>query len=374
MPNDVPDWTAQTKANLVGGISNLNLGDVGAPSLQADSVTESFSGAGGLAGNGSIVLASFKAAAASTIAKVGALGALLVGTASSVSPLFGQAPTAGNLLVAWVTAGSGDPTTNAAGWVKGVSLGSDGQFSAIWYKPNAAGGDAAPVFTVGAGSNLMSAQLGEFSGAATVSPLDQSGSSAYTTNPIAVVGGAIDVAFGDLVLTASRVEEQQSGTAVFTNTINNGGTPVQAGSAQVGSGGNRGCNFTYTIIPAATVAQPLGVAAWAYDSVGNSRPATGSIAQVILAATPGKTYTLAELDVALVQVSGALTVPGQRVIDGGIGKWNRWMGVTATAGDKDHVYLSGLGLKGTAGNSMTIDFDGNNAGVAQAVNVGAYLR
>jgi hypothetical protein len=54
--------------------------------------------------------------------------------------------------------------------------------------------------------------------------------------------------------------------------------------------------------------------------------------------------------------------------------WQRQLAVGATAGDKDRCELTGLALKGTAGNSMTVAFSGNAAGISQVVSAGAYLR
>lgn len=259
MALDAADWVVTHVANLQGRISGKDLGDLAAPLLVPDSVIETVNASAGFGGSGNIVLASFKAAVGSTIAKVGALGRLLVGTATSVSPAFGQAPTAGNLLVAWVSSGSSEPTTAQAGWVKLVSAQSNGQWCAIWYKPNAAGADAAPTFTCSPGSNLMSAQLGEFSGAPTASPSDQTGSTGFSSNPYQVTGGANDAAFGDLVLTVSRVIVNPGGSVSFTDIINNGGVVVQAGSANVAVDGSWVCNDTYTIIPPAATSNPVWV-------------------------------------------------------------------------------------------------------------------
>jgi hypothetical protein len=86
---------------------------------------------------------------------------------SSLSPSFGQATAAGNLLVAWVyadTGGSSDPFNPVSGWTKAVVPGASFNWSSIWYKANCGAGETAPVFTT-AGANFgANSQLAEFSG------------------------------------------------------------------------------------------------------------------------------------------------------------------------------------------------------------------
>lgn len=375
MPNDIPDWTAQAKSNLVGGISGLNLGDVGAPSLAPDSVTETPSGA--LLGSGGGVMVSYKALTTFALVKA---GAALVGTATGVNPLFGQATAAGNLLTARVTASASgaEPATNAAGWVKLKSVNTQGGWCAIWALANSLGNDAAPQFTGGgAGLSVMMAQLAEYSGGITVSPADQSGTGGQSGNTIVITNPATDVAFGDLIEVCTHYAMGgPGGGATFSDAFNNGATAVQDGSVNLDQNGNgRNSVFTHAIIPAATVAQPLGVADWAYDASGTSAPAVGSQAKVVLAATPGKTYTAALLSAALVNNSAAgANAPTAQLLDGATVIFQRLVSSTAVAGSQGDFDLAGLAIKGTAGNSMTWQVSVAVAANTESASIGAYLR
>jgi hypothetical protein len=255
-----------TAVGIVGG-SGTVLGDTTAPSLNADSVTETVSGvfAANLVGV-VMAIASFKAAAGQTIALVKA-GALLAFDginpnspfAWAAIPTFGQATAAGNLLVAAVSCTQNSSvladavTTTAAGWVRAVLSGNGGaagaQEVAIFYKPNCGAGEAAPTFTGNLGSFGLPhyLQLLEFSGAALASVLDQTGTINIGGGPAAtqtVTTGAPDVASGDLVITASRWASNNAGGltsnyTTFTDTGNNA-TPISAASSAVGTTGGNG--------------------------------------------------------------------------------------------------------------------------------------
>src|SRR5438477_5453899 len=103
------------------------------------------------------------------IALVGSLGTPVTGT-TSVSPTFGQATTAGNLLICWLI-GAPNGYTLPSGWSQAASS-FDGQTSLVLYKANCGASETAPSFTT-ATNTFMAAALGEFSGAATTSPVDQ---------------------------------------------------------------------------------------------------------------------------------------------------------------------------------------------------------
>src|SRR5882672_5508357 len=126
------------------------------------------------------------------ITLVGNVGTIATAAAATVSPVFTQPTTLGNLLVAWIVESSGTAaiTTVAAGWVvaKNIFASITGE-AAIWYKPNCAGGEAAPTFT-STSATFMAAQLCEFSGAITASPVDKTGSSQGTTSATLAVTNA----------------------------------------------------------------------------------------------------------------------------------------------------------------------------------------
>lgn len=190
-------------------------------------------------------IASFKSS--TTIARVGALGAFTTGTASSVSPTFGQATTGGNLLIAWVSAGNTGTGTAAGGWVAAQLVsGGTGQ-CAIWYKPNCGAGETAPTFTATAGgASPMYAQLAEFSGAVTVSPVDKIGSGSSFTPTVTLNTSGVDAVATDLVVTATHWDLTNAATASFVAAYNNA-TAVAAGNS--GAASTKGhANHSYGII------------------------------------------------------------------------------------------------------------------------------
>jgi hypothetical protein len=204
------------------------------------------------------VLASFKPA--TTIALVGAVGAFTTGGASTVSPPFGQATVAAHLLVAWVTATNSPAsiTTGAAGWVKAVGQISSSTESTIWYKPNCGAGETAPTFTCTGGSSVMYAQLAEFSGALTASPLDKTGS---TNSPpgvfMTITTSAADSVGGDLMVSSVRWWMPTASTAVMRTTYNNSAA-VNIGNSGAASV-SRHSNFSYGIIGAAVPVSLTGL-------------------------------------------------------------------------------------------------------------------
>ncbi len=205
--------------------------------------------------SGGAQLVTIKAASAGW-APVGNFGALVYGTATSVSPAFGQPTIAGDTLVAWVTASaSGDPpTTTAPGWAR-ISAPTTG-WVAIWLRPNCGAAEAAPVFTGGAaGLSLMSAQLGEFSGLP--SGLADQGYSLTFGGVLSIplVAAAPDKATGNLILTASKWEGGGA-TASFGDVFNNGAAGGIAGSGVDVSAGNKAQNNTWAIMPGVPGAAP----------------------------------------------------------------------------------------------------------------------
>ncbi|HLQ16978.1 MAG TPA: pilus assembly protein TadG-related protein [Candidatus Eisenbacteria bacterium] len=116
---------------------------------------------------------------------------------------------AGTLLVATLrstTSPSKKPFTAPAGWVSAVPGGaflSDTAHTEIWYYPNNPGGIASADFGVNPTSLSAFAQMSEWSGVVTASPLDQTGTltvSSPVTNPTISTGGATSVA-NELVIT-----------------------------------------------------------------------------------------------------------------------------------------------------------------------------
>lgn len=373
MPNDIPDWTGQQLEQLVS-VSGQFMGDLGSPTQAPDAVTITPSVDPSGATTDPAVLASFKAAAGSIIAQVGNLGAFLTGTNTAVNPQWGQATSAGNFGLAWVESDSADATTAAAGWAFAVRLRTaNGLAAALWFKPNLGAAEAPPQFTAAGGLGPMTAQLGEFSGVALAAPTDRIASGQTTSSSIRVAAGSTDAQVGDLVAFSSHWGWASNVKATFVETLNNNMVVVHAGddsSIQQ----NHHASHGYAIGPQIKLALPVGVQAWPYDVQAASLPAVGATATIVLAATPGKTYTCAAMSLSLLSTTAAIHIPSVSLLDGAATIWVGQMGVQAVIGDKDRIERTEVAHIGTAGNSMTLGFSGNAAGGQHAASIGAYLR
>src|SRR5258707_147264 len=87
-------------------------------------------------------------------ALVGSAGAFASSAAASISPAFGQATTAGHLLVGVVTGNvnTGFTVSGATGWVQaGIVKPTATLEIAVWYKPNCGAGETAPTFNEATG-------------------------------------------------------------------------------------------------------------------------------------------------------------------------------------------------------------------------------
>jgi len=188
-----------------------------------------------------------------------------------------------------------------------------------------------------------------------------------------VTAAAADVAFGDLVLMAVYWVLTSSATATFSETLNNGTSAVHAGDTG-GSASITHYSVSYGIVPVAKTALPLGVADWGYDVAGSNRVGSGSAASVVLAASPGKAYTAAMVSVKVVQTAATSTDLQATLKDGTNIIYQEDLDNPATIGSGDGFRLTGIALKGAAGNSMTLAISAGVAGMAQSVNIGAYLR
>jgi hypothetical protein len=159
------------------------------------------------------------------------------------TPAFGQPTTAGNLLLAWVATNSSsatfDTSVTGAGWVQAGHGGTASGWASIWYKPNCGNGESPPTFSSG-GSSIWS-QLGEFSGAAAASPLDQTATGA-------------DAQYWGATFPAYDTTGGELATAIsYWNGSNTGGTVTvaQAGNRQYQFIDNNGGTITGTLTSAA---------------------------------------------------------------------------------------------------------------------------
>lgn len=174
-----------------------------------------------------------------TFALVGSAGTVSVGASgASVTPAYGQSPTALNLLVLWtaVQTGSGAASVPAtpSGWTLGeFAVGVAGAAVVVFWKI-AVGGDSAPT-VAGLASSIISARLAEFSGNS-LTPADTGGVGAGTGATLIVTADHYDQQGGDLVISGFSESYSVAGTKTLTVAGNNGQsltTVTSAGSSTV---------------------------------------------------------------------------------------------------------------------------------------------
>jgi hypothetical protein len=145
-------------------------------------------------------------------------GAVAGPSRTDVFPSLSVASTAGNLLVVTLrseTISPNKPFTAPAGWVSALAGGAvlDGTaHTEIWYYPNNPGGITSADFGIAPSSIDAVAQMSEWSGVATVSPLDKTGSAAVsssTRTPTISTSAATAVA-NELVVTSIGASNQQN--------------------------------------------------------------------------------------------------------------------------------------------------------------------
>lgn len=155
-------------------------------------------------------------------ALVGSRGAVKVGTSGgSCSPVYPQTPTANNLLEMRVAvAGSATLPGAPTGWSAGIQKAGTSCSASSFFKV-AAGGDASPTIAA-ITSGVISAQICEWSGNATSSPKDQTGSAAGTTATLTVTAGAADAASGELAICVNSAFYSTAATKTLSDSLNNG--------------------------------------------------------------------------------------------------------------------------------------------------------
>lgn len=162
--------------------------------------------------------------------------------AASGTPAFGAATTAGNLLIAWVgsngSTASFTGTVTGSGWVNASSGGGSHTWAAVWCKPNCGAGESAPVFADSAGSVFYS-QLAEYSGAATSSPVDQSGGAGSGgSNQFWEVNLTPDTDAGDLVAACGFWNGSNSGGTVSVVQFTDSATAAISGTLRQAANGS----------------------------------------------------------------------------------------------------------------------------------------
>lgn len=164
------------------------------------------------------------------IALVGSVGAVTVGATTSVQPTFGQATTAGNLLVCVVTAVSPNSTSPFVACSDGtwtfvggnVDPGASHAVS-IWMKANCGAGETAPTWSKGF-SNPITAQLTEWSGAGTsptadvVTDTTNGAWSAASPKTISLTLSAVDSGASDLYVAGACLDDGGKSATVTVGT------------------------------------------------------------------------------------------------------------------------------------------------------------
>lgn len=302
--NVIQDQVVNTPSVLPVGQSGAPLGDTTVAALVGDSDTESISTTDP-SPNSRLAIASYKPSAGNQCLPVGVPGAIATGTTTKVSPAWGQPTTAGNMGIAYVSYTSNlttdaDATTAAGGWVRDVGiLAASAQTNvAIWRKSTLGAGEAPPQFTKAqAGLAPMVAQLIEVGSVLAGGTLDRTGTTVGGF-PAVVTASAPDAAYGNFVAVAAQVRygDGNPHTATFSDTLNNGMTPVPIGNTGATSA-LWASNYLYGLVPLAKTPAALGIQAFnmrswpgLYDGQAHAQPAVGTKATVTLAANLTKRW------------------------------------------------------------------------------------
>lgn len=149
--------------------------------------------------------------------------------ALTTNPAFGQATTGTDLLTCWLFSNNpGAAFTDSltgTGWALAASGGQAFVWASLWYRPNCGAGETAP--TVTTGGSLYYAMLAEFSGAATVNPLDSSGGNGGTgASTETATNTASDAAAADLILSCSGWNGGNTGGVVTATMADSSGASV----------------------------------------------------------------------------------------------------------------------------------------------------
>jgi hypothetical protein len=162
-------------------------------------------------------------------ALVGSAGAFQNNVASGSTVPLGHTATAGNLLVLFYGGGN---SINLAptGYTKAVfQKDASGVTTEIWWKIAAGGETGISVGTVGAAT--FWAVLCEFSGNASSSPVDKTGTGQTTTSPVTVNASGTDVAAAELLCSADMIWLSKAGTDTTSDSYNSGlATPINLGN------------------------------------------------------------------------------------------------------------------------------------------------
>lgn len=163
--------------------------------------------------------------ASATVTEVEA-GTYLSATAvTSITPTLSTASTAGELLVAIVATTANTTVTAPTGWIKATSVYTAGVGTTqIWYYANNPGAISSVKFTLSASDNAA-AQLSEWSGVETTSPLDATGATGTTGSTKTQTIGATAAAANELAIASFGAGTGSTGN---TFTVGSGWTNLMA--------------------------------------------------------------------------------------------------------------------------------------------------
>jgi excisionase family DNA binding protein len=203
------------------------------------------------------------------------------------APMLSAPSTAGNLLVATLNGFPTNVFTAPAGWILAAGSSLTGR-DEIWYYPNNPGSISIAAFT---SSNTTSiAQLSEWSGVATVTPLDRTGTNTTAgANTTTVSTSAATATVGDLGITAIR--------STFATGPGFGGTfTTGAGWTALVQNNGLGYESDYRLgLPVAVATETLMASTspnWA-DAIATFLPNVTTIAQTTVALTSGTALSTA---------------------------------------------------------------------------------
>ena len=149
-------------------------------------------------------------------------GAVATGSPSA-SPTFGQATTAGNLVVCiCVYTSIGTTSMDLSGWSTAYYQQGATYSTWVWYKADCADNEPAPTITTVSPVASIWAVLAEFNGAGPATNRWSSTSGASGVTPVAATTAGTDVAAGYLALMASIDSLSKAGTVTTSDTFNNG--------------------------------------------------------------------------------------------------------------------------------------------------------
>ena len=176
------------------------------------------------------------AVVATTIAEVQA-GTVAKTASATVIPTLPAASTAGTLLVATLAGQKNSSFTAPTGWVRAANAGRANVEAEIWYYANNPGGITSASFS-NSGATATAGQLSEWSGVATSSPLDRTGTKTTTLGTsVAPATSAATTVAGELAVTAAAQFIAVASTPTFT---------PGAGWTNLGNSGATSSSHQYT--------------------------------------------------------------------------------------------------------------------------------